>query len=186
MSQILAICGSLRTASLNRAALRALISLCPEVAIEIRLLHNIPMYDADAIETSGVPPAVASFRAEIAAADAILFATPEYSHSVSGVLKNALDWLHGKPPYLADKPVAILSAASSPIGGLRAQYNLREIVQPLGAHVLGMPEMAIGNADRKFDSEGVLTDAPTADALCAFMRAYVTWIRRLGDAPPPT
>ncbi len=175
---ILAICGSLRKASYNRSALLALAELgSPDYDVEVRLLHDIPMYDHDYVDEHGNPEAVERFRAEITAADGIVICTPEYSHSISGVLKNALDWLHGKPALLGAKPVAVMSVSSSALGGSRAQYDLRKILQPMEAYVLGMPEMMIGGARRKFDEQGKLTDEPARAELAAFLAAFGDWIR---------
>jgi chromate reductase len=176
--RLLAICGSLRKASYNRSALLALAELAArDYDVEVRLLHDIPMYDHDYVDEHGNPEAVQRFHAAIAAADGIIVCTPEYSHSISGVLKNALDWLHGKPSVLGAKPVAIMSVSSSPLGGCRAQYDLRKILQPSEAYVLGMPEMMIGGARRKFDERGVLTDEPTRAELVTFVAAFGEWIR---------
>jgi len=177
-TRLLAICGSLRKASYNRSALHAIAELAaPDYDVEVRLLHDIPMYDHDFVDEHGDPEAVQRYKAAIAAADGIIIATPEYSHSISGVLKNALDWLHGKPSVLARKPVAILSVSSSVLGGSRAQYDLRKVLQPSEAYVLGMPEMMIGGARRKFDERGVLTDEAARTELAAFIAAFGDWMR---------
>jgi chromate reductase len=177
-TRLLAICGSLRKASYNRSALIALAELAaPDYDVELGLLHDIPMYDHDYVDEHGDPEAVQRFKAAIAAADGIIIATPEYSHSISGVLKNAIDWLHGKPSVLEAKPVAILSVSSSALAGSRAQYDLRKILQPSEAYVLGMPEMMIGGARRKFDERGALTDEATRTELAAFVAAFGEWIR---------
>jgi len=135
------------------------------------------MYDHDYVDEHGDPAAVQRFKAAIAAADGIIIGTPEYSHSISGVLKNAIDWLHGKPSVLGAKPVAIMSVSSSALAGSRAQYDLRKILQPSEAYVLGMPEMMIGGARRKFDERGTLTDEATRTELVAFLAAFGDWIR---------
>jgi chromate reductase len=176
--RLLAICGSLRKASYNRSALLALAEIAaPGYDVEVRLLHDIPMYDHDYVDEHGNPEAVKRFHAAVAAADGIIICTPEYSHSISGVLKNALDWLHGKPPVLGAKPVAIMSVSSSALGGSRAQYDLRKILQPMEAYVLGMPELMIGGARRKFDERGTLTDDAVRAELVAFVAAFGAWIR---------
>ncbi len=184
MSRLLGICGSLRKASFNGATLRAIAGLLPpESSIDIRYLHDLPMYDQDEIDADGIPAGVSSLRMQIAQADGVIIATPEYSHSVSGVLKNALDWTHGKPPHFAGKPVAIVSAASSPLGGSRAQYDLRKILQPLEAYVLPMPEMFVGGAGKKFDENGKLIDEATRTSLVAFLTAFETWMGRFRVTP---
>lgn len=175
--RILAICGSLRTASYNLAALAVLPELSPpDFAVQILRLLEIPMFNQDALDAHGYPPEVQRFRADLVAADGIVIATPEYNYSVPGVLKNALDWLAGKPSLIAGKPVTVFSVAPNPIGGSRAQLDLRKILQALGALVLAQPETTIGLAREKFDVAGGLTDETARAALAAQMAAFREWI----------
>src|SRR5215472_11412247 len=89
---VLAICGSLRAGSYNRAALRTAIELKPSgMTIETAEIGSIPLYNED-VRAQGFPPPVETLRRQIAAADALLFVTPEYNYSIPGVLKNAIDW----------------------------------------------------------------------------------------------
>src|SRR5947208_564715 len=120
--RVLGIAGSLRERSYNRGVLRAARELLPPPhSLEIADLSPLPFYNQD-VEQQGYPPAVAALRAAIAAADALLLATPEYFYSIPGVLKNALDWV-GRPPDppLMQKPVAVLGATPALHGTLRAQ-----------------------------------------------------------------
>ena len=118
--------------------------------------------------------------AEVRAADALLFASPEYNFSVSGVLKNAIDWLSRVPDQpFKDKPAAIISAAPGPLGGGRQQYELRKILGCLDVVVLLKPEVYINLAGSKFDAEGNLTDAATRKVLTAQMAAFAGWIARV-------
>lgn len=156
---ILGICGSLRKASYNRGALRAAQKLCPEGAkLEIFELDGIPIFNQD--EDSNPPARVVEFKQRIRAADAILIATPEYNYSVPGPLKNAIDW--ASRPYGDNawdgKPVALMSAALSMGGGVRAQYHLRQSFVFLNMEAVMQPEVAIGNAPKSFDEQGNLTD----------------------------
>src|SRR5450756_143878 len=98
---ILTLIGSLRKGSYNRMALNAAIELAqPDMQIEIAEIGDLPLYNQD-VETAGVPPQVRRLKDQIKAADAILFATPEYNYSMPGVLTNAIDWV-SRPP--ADNP----------------------------------------------------------------------------------
>jgi len=156
---ILGICGSLRKASYNRGALRAAQKLCPEGAkLEIFELDGIPGFNQD--EERNPPPRVAELKQRIRAADAILISTPEYNYSIPGVLKNAIDW--ASRPYGDNawdgKPVALMSAALSMGGGVRAQYHLRQSFVFLNMEAVLQPEVAIGNAPKSFDEQGNLTD----------------------------
>jgi chromate reductase len=118
---------------------------------------------------------VARIAAQIAVADGVVIATPEYNFSVPGVLKNALDWIsRGTPQPLDGKPVAILSASPGPLGGARVQYDLRKVLLFLNAMVLAKPEVFIGNAATKF-SGGTCTDDTTRGFVQAQMNAFVAW-----------
>lgn len=177
---ILGVAGSLRRGSYNRLALEAAQKLVPEGAqIEIFDLHGIPVFDQDEEKT---PPAiVVEFKKRIRAADAILFATPEYNYSVPGVLKNAIDW--ASRPYgdsaWNDKPAAIMSAAGGILGGARAQYALRQSFVFLNMHALNLPEVMIAKAHEKFDASGDLTDEAAKKLIQHLLRNLVEWTRRL-------
>src|SRR5450755_2281584 len=154
---ILGICGSLRKASFNRMALRAAQSLTPpDSKLEIFDLHEIPMFNQD--DESNPPAAVTEFKKRIRAADAILFATPEYNYSIPGVLKNAIDW--ASRPYgdsaWAGKPAGIMGASPAPQGTSRAQYHLRHCFVFLDMHTVNKPEVMIGLAGQRCDAEGNL------------------------------
>lgn len=173
---ILAFCGSLRRASYNRAALQAAIQLAPfGTTVEIAEIGDLPHYDADR-QAQGFPDAVRRLEAQLRAADAVLFATPEYNYSVPGVLKNAIDWLSRLPdaPF-AGKPAAILGASMGAIGTARAQYHLRQIGVFLDLRFMNKPEVMIGAAQDRFDAQGQLTDAKTREVLQKFMAAFVAW-----------
>jgi len=158
-TRVLAVSGSLRRASYNTAALRAAAELAPEdVSIEVVALHGIPNFDAD-LEAVGFPPEVVALREGIAAADALLIATPEYNWSIPGVLKNALDWASrgGESSPLRGKTAAILGAGGR-FGTVRAQAHLREILRHNHVWVVGLPEVMIDQAETRFDAAGALTD----------------------------
>lgn len=125
---LLGISGSLRRDSLNTAMLRAAQELAPDdVEVVIHPLHEVPFYDGD-VEQRGLPAAVVALRTAIATADGLLLAAPEYNHSISGVLKNAIDWASRRPePPLDHKPTALLSAAGGS-GGSNAQRHLRDVL----------------------------------------------------------
>ena len=158
--RVLAIPGSLRRASHNRALLVAARELAPG-GVEIEIydgLRELPHYDAD-LEAEGMPAEVSDLHARIAAADAVLVATPEYNHSIPGALKNAIDWAsrpHGLSP-LIGRPVAVIGASPSPFGAVWAQAELRKVLMACGAVVLDR-ELAMGRAHERFDGEGVLVD----------------------------
>lgn len=181
--QILAIAGSLRERSLNRAVLRAAEELLPtDTTLVLEDLRPIPMYDGD-LDVDGGPEPVRALKARIAAADGLLIATPEYNYGIPGVLKNALDWA-SRPAYrsvLAQKPVAILGVANGLIGTARAQGQLKQVLLGTVSQVFPYPEVAIGQAARRFDEQGRLVDPETRDHLARMLSAYVAWLRRWGE-----
>ncbi len=180
--KILGFAGSLRQASFNRALLRAAKDLAPtDVEVDIVDLDGIPMYNSD-VEATAFPEAVSTLRAHIAAAGAVLIATPEYMFSVSGVLKNVLDWL-ARPPeprVLWDKPVGIMGASPGLVGTARAQLHLRQILLHERAAVLPHPQLLVPDARNKFDANGVLTDQETKTKVTEYVHALARWARRLG------
>ena len=172
--------GSLRKGSYNTGLLQAALQLLPEgMSLEVVDLSAIPLYNEDVL-TAGFPPAVADFKSRIAAADALLIATPEYNYSIPGVLKNAIDWasrpLQGSP--LNDKPLAIMGAGGM-MGTSRAQYHLRQVAVFTNMHPLNRPEVAVTAARTKFDADGNLTDEPTRQAVGKLLVALGDWTRRL-------
>ena len=177
---VVGLCGSLRRASLNLAALRLAGELMPaSMALSIVPWRDVPVFDGD-VFAQGLPPPVAALRERIRRADAVLIATPEYNFSVPGGLKNVLDWTsRGEDQPWAHKPVALLTASPGPLGGARVQYDLRRILGQLWGHVLPRPEVFIGNAASKFDAQGRLTDETTRKFLSELLAGFQTWIVRM-------
>jgi chromate reductase len=177
--RILGVAGSLRKASYNRALLRAVAETLPEgVTLDIfDGLGALPTFDPD---SSAEPAPVVAWKQAIAAADALVIATPEYNYSISGVLKNAIDWASRPPPTspLRGKPVGIISAATGISGGMRAQLHLRQILVFTNSPAMLQPEVIIPRAQERFDADGVLTDASTRELLARFGAALAVWITR--------
>lgn len=175
---VVGLCGSLRMNSYNRLALEAARELMPaDMQLELLDLRGIPLFDADTL-TEGMPDLAAEICEKIASADAVLFGSPEYNFSISGVLKNAIDWISrdASQPFYR-KPIAILSATQGPLGGARSQYDLRKMMGYLDAHVLNKPEVFIGSAQNKFDTQGKLVDAATTNIIAAQMKAFGDFVR---------
>lgn len=177
---VVAISGSLRRGSYNTAALRAAQELAPEgMTIEIAPIGDLPLYNAD-VQEQGFPAEVVALGARIAAADAVLMASPEYNYSVPGGLKNAIDWLSRLPnPPFAGKPVALMGASMGLLGAARAQYHLRQCFVFLDAYPINKPEVFITQAHLKFDTDGRLTDEPTRGFLRKLLEALAAWTLRL-------
>lgn len=177
---ILGIAGSLRQASYNRAALRAAQQLVPQDArIEVFDLNGIPPFNQD--DEAHIPERVALFKSRIRAADAILFATPEYNYSVPGVLKNAIDW--ASRPYGDNswdgKPAAVMGASPGLLGTARAQYHLRQSFVFLNMFPINQPEVMISNAAQKFDEQGDLVDPKTKQFIARLLQRLIAWTRKL-------
>lgn len=158
--EMLGIAGSLREGSFNRGLIRAAGEVAPE---DIRWrtyddLAGVPPYDQDE-DTDPPPPAVAELRRAIGRADALLVATPEYNHSIPGVLKNAVDW--ASRPYgesvLESLPVAVVGASPSRFGARWAQEDLRRVLEACGSRVLDT-RLAVSGAPERYEA-GELTDA---------------------------
>lgn len=177
---ILGIAGSLRAGSLNRALLHAAAERAPEgMTIEVFDLAQVPLYNGD-VEAEGDPPGVAAFKQAIAAADGVLMATPEYNHGVPGVMKNAVDWA-SRPPRgapLGGKPVGIIGASPGQTGTARGQSQLRQAFEFTNSYCMPQPELLVFKAHEKFDGEGRLTDAATAEYLGKYLAAFAEWVRR--------
>ncbi|WP_341368534.1 NAD(P)H-dependent oxidoreductase [Yoonia sp. BS5-3] len=158
MTTLLGISGALRQASTNRLLLRNAAEIFgPDSYVEADL--NLPLYDGDLEEAGGIPTAVQTLADQIAAADAVIIATPEYNKAISGVLKNALDWVsRTKGGVWRDKPVAIMSAAAGRAGGERAQFSLRLAMMAFRPNILQGPEVLVANSANEFDAGGKLTN----------------------------
>lgn len=183
---VLGIYGSLRRNSLNRALLRALADVAPNgLALTVYGDHghglaDLPLFCPDAAET---PHMVAALVDAVRAADAVIFATPEYNFSVPGCLKNAIDWLsRGHDAPLKHKVVGVVGSSSGMSGSLRAQLHLRQIMVYFDAPTMAQPEVLVTRAHEKFDQAGVLVDEPTRDHLRLFAVAFQ---RFMGVHLPP-
>jgi chromate reductase, NAD(P)H dehydrogenase (quinone) len=178
--KVLAIQGSVRAGSYNRMAVNLAKEVMPAgMTMEIVEIKDIPMFDGDDF-AKGFPPVVAELRAKIRAADGVLISSPEYNFSVSGVLKNTIDWAsRGTDQPFQYKPIAIMSATMGPVGGARSQYDLRKIFVFLNGLVMQKPEVFIGVAQNKFDAAGKMTDAPTRQVVTDFMASFADWITRV-------
>lgn len=161
MKHILFISGSLRIASINTALLKALEAALPEGYTSAWADIQLPLFNEEL--ESDFPAAAKTFRTQIQEADVVIIATPEYNRGMSGVLKNAIDW--ASRPYgenaWSGKRILVCSASPSGIGGALALYQVKQSLLHLDAHVIGQPEVMIGNASSKFDETGTLTDADT-------------------------
>ena len=177
--KILGISGSLRKASWNTAALRAVATMLPEhVTLELAGIGDLPLMNQDLEQNGKYPEPVEQFRAAVLAADALLFATPEYNASIPAPLKNAIDWGSRPANVWSAKPAAIIGVSPGALGTSRGQYPLRQTLGVLSVQLLGQPEVFIGGAGQKF-TDGNLTDAATREFLAKMLTAFVTFSERV-------
>lgn len=179
---LLGIAGSLRAGSFNASLIRAAGEAAPAVAAVALFggLGEIPPYNDDERQKA-VPDAVTDLAGQIRAADGLLISTPEYNYGVSGVLKNAIDWISRVPDQpFKNKPIGVMGAAMGNLGTARAQYDLRRSFIFLDGLVMNRPEIFVGATHTKFDDSGALTDAPTREILTDYMKAFAAWVDRLG------
>ena len=169
MTTLLGISGSLRKAATNTMLMRNAAEIFgPDTFVEADI--RFPLYDGDLEEAEGIPAAVQTLADQIAAADAVVISGPEYNKSVSGVLKNALDWVSrtdGNP--WDGKPVAIMSAAAGRAGGERTQFALRLCLMPFNPRLLQGPEVLVAASSKQFDADGTLTNEVNRKMLTQLM-----------------
>lgn len=174
--------GSLRRASLSRAAGRAAAGLLPDGMEPVPLPNpgTLPIFNQDVLD-EGMPDAVSVFNSAVSGVDALLIVTPEYNWSIPGGLKNAIDWLsRAKPNPLAHKPVTIWSLSPGLLGGARVHESLRHTLLSQDMVVMAKPEVQIAGAKGKLDVDaGQITNPDTAtflkDHLAAFGEFCSSW-----------
>jgi chromate reductase len=179
---VLGISGSLRKNSYNTALLTTAMDLMPPgMQLEIFDLSPLPMFNQD--EEVPFPLVVADFRLRLAQADALLIATPEYNASITGALKNALDWASRPPKQpLNGKPVAMMGASTGNFGTLRAQLHLRQILTHVGALTLAKPEVLVARAGQAFAPDGELVDEAARAFLQDLLAALAQWTLRVSPS----
>lgn len=171
--QVLGISGSLRANSFSTAIVNTLKKQSrPLMDIAVRTLEDIPPYNED-FDVEPAIPAVAALRKEVLASDGVIIATPEYNHGIPGVLKNALDWA-SRPAFescFVDKPVLIISISQAFTGGVRAQYQLRETLVSMQAHVIPVREIAVAAVNTKM-IQGAFSDEQSLSVVEAGLKTF--------------
>jgi chromate reductase len=176
--KIAIVVGSLRKGSLNRKVAHSICAFTSDMLdCHVVEIGDLPLYDQD---HEGDPPeSVKRFRQEIAAADGVLFCTPEYNRSIPGVLKNAIDVgsrLYGSSVW-DKKPCAIVTASGGAIGGFGANHHLRQSCVFLNMPVMQQPESYLGRVtDDSFDADGCLKEGPLKDLILQVARAFAGWV----------
>jgi chromate reductase len=177
---ILGIAGSLRKGSFNKALLNSAFELLPRDAVlEIFDISHLPFFNQDFEKNP--PEVVRQFKRRVRKADAILFSTPEYNFSFSGVLKNSLEWAsrpRGENSF-DGKTAALMSASTGMVGGARAQLHLRQVLLDLNVYTVTKPEVIVTFAEKKFDADGKLTDPDARKFLQQLLNNLVELTRKL-------
>jgi chromate reductase len=175
--KILGISGSLRAQSFNTSLLHAAFDMLPQGAeLTVRSCADIPLYNED-LDVGPKPAAVADLNTAIAESDALILATPEYNHSIPGVLKNALDWI-SRPAFksvMVGKPTGIISASKSFVGGARVQMHLRLVLDSMLVPVFPHTDVLVGAAADRVASDGVIKDSVTQTILKSYLEKFVRW-----------
>lgn len=176
MSTIGYIVGSISSTSINRRLAKALERVAPEGTTLVEIpIKDLGLYSPDA--DADYPAEARAFKDAIAAVDGVIIVTPEYSRSIPGVLKNALDW--AARPYgqgsFAGKPTAVIGTSGGPIGAALAQQHLKTILSHFGAPTLGQPEGFVQSTPGLFTEDGEVTNEGTA----AFLRSYLEAFEQL-------
>lgn len=176
--KLVAFCGSLRKGSFNRMALHAFIERVPAgVTVETIEIGDWPLYDAD-LQAKGFPDKVQAAQKAMLGADGLVLVSPEYNYGISGVLKNAIDWLSRMTPQpFAAKPVALFGASMGVLGTARAQYQLRQTLVFLDGRPVNKPEVMIAQAQNKF-ADGKLTDEATGKLVADLGAALALAVRQ--------
>lgn len=190
MTRLIGISGSLRHASFNTALLNAAIELAPAgCELVAGTIRGIPLYDGDVEAAEGIPPAVATLKDQIAQADGLVLFTPEYNNGISGVFKNAIDWL-SRPPsdsarVFGGKPVALCGASPGGFGTILSQAAWLPVLRTLQADFWSGGRLMVARANTLMDANGRLADEATRTRLAAFIADFAAFVQSRGGSARP-
>ena len=176
--------GSLRKDSINKKVAKSICAFSGDrLNCDIVEIGDLPLYNQDS--DANPPESYTRFRQEIAAADGVLFVSPEYNRGIPGVLKNAIDV--GSRPYgqsvFNQKPAAIVTASPGSIGGFGSNHQIRQAAVFLNMPVMQHPEAYLGHVtDDSFDADGCLKEGPLKDIILALSNAFADWVHLIHDA----
>ena len=183
MVHIVGITGSLRKASTNTGILRAIAKLLPQPHTMEIVVPDIPLYNGD-VEAAGLPQSVQDFRARLKRADAFIFACPEYNYSISGPLKNAIDWgsRGDKDGNVFNDKVGATVSAGGQTGGVKSTLHLADAAVYVNLHMMNHPQfpMQIFVNPSPFDKDGNLVDEAMNKNMKKFLDSFLAWQARVG------
>jgi chromate reductase len=182
MPKILAVSGSLRRRSFNTMLLGAVAAMAPAgTTIVAGTIKGIPLYDGD-VDAAGQPAAVRELKEQIAGADGLLLVSPEYNHSIPGVLKNAIDWVSRPGADIArvfgNRPVGVIGATTGAGGTTLAQEAWLPVLRALGMAPFFGAKVMVAQAAKVFDEHGMLQDAAVRGQLEKYLAAFVQFVER--------
>ncbi|MEZ5470425.1 MAG: NADPH-dependent FMN reductase [Marinicella sp.] len=180
--KIAGISGSLRKHSMHRGILRTVAQHLESKGIEFVDVEigDFPLYNQD-VNAAGIPVVVQNAHDVLATADAFVIASPEYNYSISGVLKNAIDWFSRIENHAFNGKAVSIMGASPGLGTARSQYHLRQVLVFLNAFVVNKPEVMISQAKGKFDEQGNLTDVSTIEFLDKALTSLINLSNQLNS-----
>lgn len=180
--KIVGIAGSLRKHSMHKGILRKVDGLLDKRGVVFSEvdISQFPLYDQD-LNDQGIPATVQQVHDELVSADAIVLASPEYNYSISGVLKNALDWLSRVENQAFNGKAVSIMGASPGMGTARSQYHLRQVLVFLNAFVVNKPEVMIAQAGGKFNENGDLTDETTIEFLGKALNSLINLSKQINS-----
>ena len=182
MTTIVGIAGSLRAASFNASLLRAAAGVMPDGAdLAIASIKGIPLYDGDVEANEGIPQSVTDLKDQIAAADGLLLATPEYNNGIPGVFKNAIDWL-SRPPadiprVFGNRPVAVIGASPGGFGTILSQNAWLPVLRTLGTRPWFGGRLLVSRAGSVFNDAGEMVDEKMKEQLRQFLLGFVRFLQ---------
>lgn len=178
--KIVAIVGSLREESYNKKiAIFLKDRYRGNLDIEILPIYNLPLFNEDIEESP--PISVKEFKAKVKDSEGVLFVTPEYNHSIPGVLKNALDWCSRVERVMLNKPTFIVGASNGNVGTARCQAHLRQVLNSGGISAIDLPgnQILIENVQDKFDEAGNFTDERSIKYIDKVVDNYIKWAEKI-------
>jgi chromate reductase len=183
MTRLLGLSGSLRRRSFNSGLLRAAGTVLPPgVTLEIGDITQIPLYNGDVEQETGIPASVTALKDAIAGADGLILVTPEYNNAMPGVFKNVIDWASRPasdiPRVFGGKPVAIIGASPGGFGTILAQNAWLPVLRTLGAELWTGRRLMVAGAGKAFDEDGSLVDDAVLNRLGTFVRTFVDFTLR--------